>query len=490
MSPGLILSVVVGYFLMLLLISYLTGRKADNFTFFLGNRNSKWYMVAFGMIGASLSGVTFISVPGWVESSGFSYMQVVLGYFAGYLVIAFVLMPIYYKLNLTSIYTYLDRRFGVQAYKTGAFYFLISRLLGSAFRLYLVATVLQLFVFDGYGIPFEITVIISIAFIWLYTFRGGIKTIIFTDALQTLFMLLAVGFSIYMISDKMDLSPSGMFDLVLNNERSQFFFWDDFLGNKQHFIKQFIGGMFITITMTGLDQDMMQKNLSCKNIKEAKMNMLSFSAILIVVNFFFLALGVLLYEYAATTAMTIPEKADALYPSIALDGGLGIAVGLFFILGLVAAAYSSADSALAAMTTSLCVDFFDIHKQPEKKQIQTRKRTHIGVSALLVVVIIIFNQLSESSVIDEVLTVAGYTYGPLLGLFTFGVFTSYSVKGKWVPLVCVLAPVCTYLADRFFAAYYDYEFGYELLLFNGMLTVFGLLVILKKEGKLKDRSEN
>jgi solute:Na+ symporter, SSS family len=476
MNPQIIIAVIVIYFLLLMGISYFTGKNSTNFSFFLGEKNSKWYLVAFGMIGASLSGVTFISVPGWVNSSSFSYMQVVLGYFAGYLVIAFVLLPLYYRLNLTSIYTYLNQRFGIQAYKTGAFYFLISRMLGSAFRLYLVATVLQLFVFNEYGVPFELTVFISIAFIWLYTFKGGIKTIIITDTFQTLFMLLAVFFSIYAIKDGLGLSFSEMTGLIGLSEKSQWLFWDDFGSNKQHFIKQFIGGMFITITMTGLDQDMMQKNLSCKNIGEAKKNMLTFSTILIVVNLLFLSLGLLLHEYAAVSSIEIPQKSDALFPTLALEGGLGIAVGIFFILGLVAAAYSSADSALTAMTTSVCVDFLDIEIKTEKKQVRLRKLTHVLISVVLALVIIVFNQISESSVIDEVLTVAGYTYGPLLGLFAFGILTKFSVKGKWVIPICILSPLLTH-GFKMMMIHYGYEFSYELLLVNGLLTFLGLLLI-------------
>jgi Na+/proline symporter len=373
MSASLILSIVLVYFLILVGVSWLTGRKDDNDSFFLGNRQSPWYVVAFGMVGASLSGVTFISVPGWVEASSFSYMQVVLGYLLGYVVIIKVLLPLYYKLNLTSIYTYLDQRFGFYSYKTGAFFFLLSRVIGASFRLYLVAEVLQYAIFDEMQVPFWVTVLITILLIWVYTFRSGIKTIIWTDTLQTTFMLLAVGISIWLIKDKM-IPDTSLIDYIADSSKSQIFFWDGWSSDK-FFFKQFLSGAFITIVMTGLDQDMMQKNLSCRSLKDAQKNMFWLSLVLVVVNLVFLSLCVMLYDYAGSIG--IQETGDRLFPAVALNGGLGKGVAIFFIIGLIAAAYSSADSALTALTTSFIVDFLNIKEKDAKAGKRIRKRVHL-----------------------------------------------------------------------------------------------------------------
>jgi solute:Na+ symporter, SSS family len=422
MNPYLILFIILAYFGMLLVISHFTSRGANNDSFFTGNKQSPWYVVAFGMIGASLSGVTFISVPGWVGTSQFSYMQMVLGYLVGYFVIATVLMPLYYRLNLTSIYAYLGQRFGPASLKTGSSFFLLSRIIGSAFRLYLVAIVFEL-IFEKLGIqvPFVVTVLITIGLIWLYTFKGGIKTIIWTDTLQTFFMLLAVGITVYLIASEMNLGFSGLLATVQNSDFSQVWFFDDW-NDPRHFGKQFISGAFIAIVMTGLDQDMMQKNLSCRSIGEAQKNMFTFSVVLVFVNLMFLVLGALLFLFAASKGIAIPERTDYLYPMIALDGHLGQAVGILFILGLIAAAYSSADSALTALTTSFSVDILDVEKQPEAVQERTRKIVHVGISLVMVIVIVVFRAINDDSVIQNVFTVAGFTYGPLLGLYAFGLF--------------------------------------------------------------------
>lgn len=490
MSPALILTFIGGYFALLFVISWYTSRQADNNSFFIGNRESKWYLVAFGMIGASLSGVTFISIPGWVGTSQFSYMQVVLGYLVGYFVIATVLMPLYYRLNLTSIYTYLEQRFGFWSYKTGASFFLLSRTIGASFRLFLVAIVLQRFVFDKYTfmgeyhLPFAATVCITIACIWLYTHKGGIKTIVWTDTLQTLFMLIAVGLSIYLISQELNLGLSGMVDAVASSEYSRIFFFDDPTSSK-YFFKQFLSGAFIAIVMTGLDQDMMQKNLSCRNIKEAQLNMFSFSGVLVFVNLFFLALGALLYIFAAAKGIAVPERTDEFYGLIALESHLSPVVGAFFILGLIAAAYSSADSALTALTTSFCVDILDIEKKKEKDRTSIRKWVHIGVSVLLAIVIIVFKELNDSSVVSAVFTAAGYTYGPLLGLYSFGLFTKFKIRDKWAILVCVVSPILTYIINFHSVEWlWGYKFGFEVLILNGLLTFIGLVAI--SNGKIKE----
>lgn len=483
LTPSIILGVVIAYFLLLIGISYFTGKDTDSEKFFLAGRKSNWLVVAFGMIGASLSGVTFISVPGKVGVTGanqaFSYMQVVLGYLMGYAVIALVLMPLYYRLKLTSIYTYLEQRLGKDAYKTGAFYFLLSRVLGASFRLYLVAIVMQGFVLGPMGIPFWATVATTIVLIWVYTFRGGINTIIWTDTLQTFCMLAAVVFTIFSVGSALETNLGGMIDYITNSEYAQVFFFEGGWSDPNNFFKQFISGALITIVMTGLDQDMMQKNLSCPTIWDAQKNMFTFSLVLVLANLLFLSLGALLYIYAAHVGLTLPAQSDELYPMIALQH-LSPVVGIVFILGLIAAAYSSADSALTALTTSFCVDFLNFEKsalsEAEKKK--TRFRVHVGFSVLLFLVIILFNLINSRAVIDQVLKVAGYTYGPLLGLFAFGMLTGLKVNNRWVIPICIAAPVLTYILDYFSAdIFYGFQFGFLNLAVNGLLTFAGLLII-------------
>lgn len=481
MTPLLILSIIATYFGLLVAISWYTSRGAGNNDFFLAGRNSPWYVVAFGMIGASLSGVTFISIPGWVGSTGFGYMQVVLGYLVGYTVIATVLMPMYYRLNLTSIYGYLGQRLGPVSYRTGASFFLLSRTIGSAFRLYLVANVLQLVMFDAWGVPFVVTVAGTIGFIWLYTFKGGIKTIIWTDTLQTAFMLGAVALTVLMIGREMGWGLTEIVAQVSASDLSKMFFFDD-ANSKNYFWKQFLSGAFIAIVMTGLDQDMMQKNLSCRNIRDAQINMFSFSAVLVFVNLAFLALGALLYMYADHIGLEIPKRTDDLYPLLATGGYLPVVVGILFILGLIAAAYSSADSALTALTTSVCVDLLDIFKRPEAEQKPLRMRVHIGLSVLMAVVIVIFRAVNDDSVISAVFTVAGYTYGPLLGLFSFGMMTNRPVRDAWVPVVCMASPIICYVLNLNSEQWLGgYKFGFELLILNGALTFGGLMALSKSD---------
>ncbi len=493
MQPIYILSLIIVYFCALLLIAYLTGKNDNNETFFKANKKSPWYVVAFGMIGASLSGVTFISVPGWVQSSQFSYMQIVIGYLFGYFVIAYVLIPIYYNLKVTSIYEFLKHRFGPVTHKTGAFFFFISRILGASFRLFLVASVLQYFIFDAWNVPFEITVILSILLIWIYTFKGGIKTIVWTDTLQTLFMLIAVFTTIFIIIDKLNWSISDIFASAEFDKFSRIIFTDDF-NDKKHLIKSFLGGMFIAIAMTGLDQDMMQKNLTCKNTKEAQWNVISLGFVLIFVNFVFLTLGALLFIYAEKFGIVIPivdgnAKTDLLFPEIALNGGLGITIGIVFILGLIAAAYSSADSALTSLTTSYCIDFLDIENIEQSKQKAVRKKTHIVISIVLVIVIVIFRYVLEDNVISSVLQVASYTYGPLLGIFAFGIFTKFNIKDNFVWVIAIISVIITYLLNAYSIKLFNgYVFGYELLILNGIVTFVGLLLIKKSDNKLVENN--
>ena len=508
MNSATILTIIALYFLILYIISYFTGKDDSNNVFFKAGRSSKWYIVAFGMVGASLSGVTFISVPGWIESSQFSYLQVVLGYFVGYIVVCYVLLPVYYKLNVTSIYEYLDVRFGKSAHITGAFYFFISRLLGASFRLFLVAIVLQQFVFDSWNIPFPVTVGISIGLIWIYTFKGGIKTIVWTDTLQTLFMILAVIISIVSILNSIDLSLSEYFFSDEFKRFNKVFFTEDF-NQKNHFLKSFVGGIFVTICMTGLDQDMMQKNLTCKSIEDAQKNMISFSIVLVLVTALFMFLGSLLFTYQDINSIIIPSmdgqiRTDLLFPEIALNSELGIILGISFLLGLIAAAYSSADSALTSLTTSFCIDFLGM-SQDKNQNKKTRKIVHVGMSMILMVTIIIFKYVLSSNVIDSLLTVASYTYGPLLGLFAFGLYTNRKLIGNYIYLVVILAPILTYLINisptlyaylseqvilgcKFkswicagaYAKEHFYIFGYELLPLNGLITVIGLYICSKK----------
>jgi len=480
MPPLGVLLIIVCYFAVILVISYYTGRSADNAGFFIGNKKSPWYVVSFGMIGASLSGVTFISVPGWVFDSQFSYMQMVLGYLVGYFVIANVLLPIYYRLNLTSIYTYLEQRFGFWSYKTGASFFLLSRIIGASFRLFLIANVLQITIFEAMGVPFILTVVITILLIWLYTYRGGIKTIIWTDTLQTVFMITAVVLSIILISRSLDLDFRGIVSTIKESSYSKMFFFSDWT-DKNFFVKQFLSGAFIAIVMTGLDQDMMQKNLSCRNLKEAKKNVYWLSISLVPVNLIFLSLGALLFVFAARTGITVPEMTDDLFPLISTGGYLAPVVTVFFIVGLVAAAYSSADSALTSLTTSFTVDILGGLKLSEAELGRTRKRVHILISVILLGVILIFRAINNQSVISALFTAAGYTYGPLLGMYSFGLFSRWKVRDRLVPLICILSPILSFLLSRFSAALLNgYEFGFELLILNGLITFLGLLLIRQR----------
>ena len=485
LTPLLILALIGGYFLLLIGISFATSKQANNRVFFQANKNVPWYLVAFGMVGASLSGVTFISVPGWVGDAQLTYFQVVLGYMLGYFVVAFVLLPVYYQNNIVSIYEYLQQRFGPKSHFTGAFFFFISRVLGAAFRLFLVALVMQQYIFEALGIPFEVTVVFSILLIWLYTQKGGIKTIIWTDTLQTLLMLVAVGLTIYYLLSYFNWGIIDFFQSEAFATYGKIWVSDSFL-TRNHFLKSLIGGAFITICMTGLDQDMMQKNLTCKTQKDAQKNMVVFSFVLVGVTFLFLLLGVLLYHYANQMEIGMPlmdgqPKTDLLFPEIALKSKLGLGVAITFILGLIAAAYSSADSALTSLTTSYCIDILKLDQKPQEEQVRTRKKVHISMSILLIVVVILFKYVLDRNVIDGLLTVASYTYGPLLGLFAFGIFTKYQIKDRyvlWIALVCV---TLIFALGQLPASWLGgYELGYELLPLNGLLMFLGLVLIRRQ----------
>ncbi|MBO7571784.1 MAG: sodium:solute symporter [Bacteroidales bacterium] len=485
MNPYVIASIVIGYFALLILISFLTSRKANNDTFFTGNRRSPWFVVAYGMIGASLSGVTFMSVPGYVQSSQFTYFGVVLGYTIGYVVIAFVLLPLYYKLNLTSIYTYLDRRFGSNSQRTGSFFFIVSRLMGSALRMYLVVFVLHEFVFKAIGVPFWALALFFIVLILVYTFKGGIKTIIWTDTLQTTFLLLSTVITIVFLLKEMDISFFDMMSQAADDGYTKMFETD--WRSNNFFLKQILSGAFITIAMTGLDQDMMQKNLTCKSLKEAKKNMLSFSVCIVIVNILFLVLGVALMTYSSHTGFVLPEKSDSIFAAVAQN--LGSVTWIIFIIGLVAAGYSSADGTLTSLTTTFCFDILQFDKKPnydEQKKTRTRKITHIAFAAIYFLIIIVFKPFHTDSLIKTLFDIAGYTYGPLLGLFCFGLFVKRrNPNDKAVPFIAILSPVISYLLNIYSEElFFGYKFGFEILIVNGLLTFIGLLIFSKKSGNM------
>ena len=485
MNSYIILSIIAIYFGILLLIAWITGRKStSNDAFFLGNRKSPWYIVSIGMIGTSLSGVTFVSVPGMVRSIDMTYMQTVFGFFFGYILIAKVLLPLYYKLKLTSIYSYLGDRIGKRSYKTGASFFLLSKIVGAAARLYLVVLILQHYVFSTWNIPFWVTVIISIFLVWLYTYRSGIKTIIWTDTLQALCLVAMLVVIIWKVKDAMDLDMGGMVQTLTENPHFRIFEFNDW-HSTQHFVKQFFSGIFITIVMTGLDQDMMQKNLSCKSLKDAQKNMYTYGFAFTPVNFLFLALGVLLLSLASQKNIELPALNDDILPMFCTSGILGHSILIFFTIGIIAAAFSSADSALTALTTSFCVDILGVEKEEANKAKRTRLMVHLLISALFAIIILIFKAVNSRSVIDAIYIIASYTYGPLLGLFVFGLFTKKQPRDKYVPYICILSPLICFATDYLVKQHTGYAFGYEMLMLNGAITFFGLWAASVKHKTIK-----
>lgn len=488
MQPVWVAVILLSYFAALLLIAWFTSRNADTETFFTGNRQSPWYLVAFGMIGASLSGVTFISVPGAVINEGMAYMQVVLGYILGYTVIGTILMPLYYRLNLISIYTYLKQRLGPVSYKTGSAFFILSRTMGSAMRLYLATIVLQLFLFDSLHVPYYITAITTILLIWIYTFKGGIKTIVYTDTFQTFFLVSSVLITVCIIASRLDWSATEIWSRLGEKGYTRMFYFDDYK-SALFFPKQFFGGMFIAIAMTGLDQDLMQKNLTCRNIKDAQRNMFSFTLVMVVVTFLFLLLGGLLYAYAAQKGIKLPLNdagkiaTDKVFPTLAFKE-FGTLAAVFFLLGITASSYASADSALAALTTGFCIDFLGFENRNEAYRRKGKWWVHIGFSLLFLLIILLVRELKADSLIKTILKVAAYTYGPLLGLFAFGIFTKKNVYDRLVPLVCIVSPLLCYLLDSVSADWLGgYVFGFEMLILNGLITFAGLWAISRRAGK-------
>ncbi|TCK83221.1 sodium:solute symporter [Albibacterium bauzanense] len=484
MTPFVLLSFLIVYFTVLVGVAHFTSRKkSDNSAFFSANKNSKWYIVAFGMIGTALSGVTFISVPGAVGGGSFSYFQFVLGNAVGYVIVAFVLLPLYYRMNLVSIYTYLEQRFGHMSYKSGAMIFLISRTIGSAFRLYLVAIILQRFIFDAWNVPFAVTIIICLVLIWVYTHKGGLKTIIITDLLQTFFLLFSVVLSIYFIAQSLDMNFVEAFDAIKESTYSKMFFWDDFMGDTKNFFKLFLGGIFVTLAMFGLDQDMMQKNISLKTIGEAQKNMLSFTLVFVIINIFFLSVGAMLYLYAAQNNIDVAAlpTPDHLFPEIALNY-LPILPGIIFMMGLTAATFATTDSALTALTTSFCVDFLNFHKKEDPndpKLLRQRTSVHVGFSILMLLVIMGFRVINDESVVTAIFTAAGYTYGPLLGLFVFGMFTNRAVRDSLVPYICILSPILLYGLKLLLESTVGYGMSFELIVINAFLTWIMLFITSK-----------
>lgn len=480
MSPLSVIITIAAYFLVLFIVSYIAGRKADNEGFFVGNRKSAWYVVAFAMIGSSISGVTFVSVPGMVGASSFSYLQMVLGFVAGQFIIAFILIPLFYRMNLVSIYEYLENRFGGSSYKTGAWFFFISKMLGAAVRLFLVCLTLQLLVFEPFHLPFVLNVIITVALVWLYTFRGGVKSLIWTDTLKTFCLVVSVVLCIYYIASDLHLNFTGMITTISDSDLSRMFFFDD-VNDKRYFFKQFLAGVFTMIAMTGLDQDMMQRNLSCKNFKDSQKNMITSGISQFFVILLFLMLGVLLYTFTARQGIDNPAKSDELFPMIATGSYFPGIVGVLFIVGLISAAYSAAGSALTALTTSFTVDILGVKGKTEETVVKIRKRVHVGMAVVMGVVIFVFNLLNNTSVIDAVYILASYTYGPILGMFAFGIFTKKQVRDKYIPVVAIASPILCYILQRNSEAWFGgYQFSYELLIFNALFTFIGLCLLIKK----------
>lgn len=480
MNPIFILLTLTAYFALLFTVSYLSGRKADNADFFTGNRRSSWYVVAFAMIGASISGVTFVSVPGMVGANGFGYLQMVLGFIVGQFIIAYVLTPLFYRMNLVSIYGYLENRFGRSSYRTGAWFFFLSKMLGASVRLFLVCLTLQLLVFQPYGLPFLLNVFITVALVWLYTFRGGVKSLVWTDSLKTFCLIVSVVLCIGYIASDMHFTFGSLYTLLDEKGLSRTFYFDD-VNSRQYFFKQFLAGIFTMIATTGLDQDLMQRNLSCKNFRESQKNMMVSILMQTVIIFLFLMLGGLLYLFAESHQIHV-EKSDELFPLIATGGYFPIVVGILFIIGLVSSAYAAAGSALTALTTSFTVDILGTDGRSEESVSRLRQRIHLGMAVLMGITLYIIHLLNNTSVIDAVYILASYTYGPILGMFAFGILTPWHVRDRYIPVVALSAPFCCFILDQHSEAWFSgYRFSYELLILNALFTFLGLCLLVRKQ---------
>ncbi len=488
MSPLAVIVTIVAYFVLLFFVSHIAGRKADNAGFFIGNRKSSWYVVAFAMIGSSISGVTFMSVPGMIDPKSFSYMQMVLGFFVGQLIISFVLIPLFYKINLFSIYEYLDKRFGIKSYKTGAWFFFISKMLGASVRLFLVSLFLQMLVFEPLNLPFVLNVFITVALVWLYTVQGGVKTLIWTDSLKTVMLLASVILTIYFIAKSLGLNFSGMIHTIRESELSKTFFFDN-PREKTYFWKQFLAGIFTVIAITGLDQDFMQRNLSCKNPSDSQKNIITSGLVQVVINLMFLMLGVLLYTFVDRNGIPRPEKSDELFPMIATQGFMPITVGIIFIVGLISSAYAAAGSALTALTTSFTVDVIGIQGKSEEEIKKSRKKIHLFMAVVMGVVIFVFNIFNNTSVVDAAYILASYTYGPILGLFAFGIISKRAVRDGFVPIIALAAPVLSFIFQKLALSFWGYEFSYELIVMNAAITIIGMYLLSIGKGKQRKESK-
>ena len=482
MNASIIIATIFIYIAILFTVAYISGRKADNQGFFVGNRSSSWWMVMLAMVGAAMSGVTFVSVPGMVAASGFSYFQMALGFMTGYFIIAFLLIPLFYRMNLVSIYGYLENRFGTGAYKTGAWFFFISKLLGASVRLFLICVVLQLLLFEPYGLPFWLNAAVTVLLVLLYTFRGGVKSLIWTDTLKTLCLVLSIGLSIWFVCQRLDMSFTEMVATVKSSESSRIFFFDD-INDRRYFFKQFLAGIFSVIAMTGLDQDMMQRSLACKNYSDSQKNMLVSAILQTLIIFVLLTLGVILYTFAERMNITLPPLSDNMFGTVATSPQMPLIVGILFILGLVSATYSAAGSALTALTTSFTIDVLGADKRfDDLKLTKVRKGVHIAMAVAMFLVICILHRLNSTNVIDAVYTLASYTYGPILGLFAFGILTKWSVKSRYVGIVAVVAPILCFVlqqnSERWFGGY---KFSYELLIVNALITFVGLMLLIKRK---------
>lgn len=482
MTPLSVIITIAAYFVILFTVSYIAGRKADNAGFFVGNRKSSWYVVAFAMVGSAISGVTYVSVPGMVAASNFGYLQMVLGFIAGQLIIAYLLVPLFYKMNLVSIYEYLENRFGMSSYRTGAWFFFISKMLGAAVRLFLVCLTLQLLVFEPFGLPFLLNVAITVALVWLYTFQGGVKSLIWTDSLKTFCLVVSVVLCIWYIASDLNLSFTGMVSTIADSDMSRIFFFDD-VNSKQYFFKQFLAGAFTMIAMTGLDQDMMQRNLSCRSPRDAQKNIVLTAVCQFFVIVLFLVLGVLLYAHADRSGLSLPAKSDQLFSMVATNGGLPLAVGVVFVVGLVASTYSAAGSALTALTTSFTFDLLDGARRDDARLSRLRRRVHAAMAAGMAGVILLFEAFGNDSVINLVYKVAGYTYGPILGMFLFGMATRRRVHDRWVPAAVIAAPLLSAALQAAARWYWNYEIGFELLVYNALFTIAGMFILVKRHAK-------
>ncbi|MBQ5854707.1 MAG: sodium:solute symporter [Alistipes sp.] len=482
MNASIIIATIFIYIAILFTVAYISGRKADNQGFFVGNRSSSWWMVMLAMVGAAMSGVTFVSVPGMVAASGFSYFQMALGFMTGYFIIAFLLIPLFYRMNLVSIYGYLENRFGTGAYKTGAWFFFISKLLGASVRLFLICVVLQLLLFEPYGLPFWLNAAVTVLLVLLYTFRGGVKSLIWTDTLKTVCLVLSIGLSIWFVCQRLDMSFTEMVATVKSSESSRIFFFDD-INDRRYFFKQFLAGIFSVIAMTGLDQDMMQRSLACKNYSDSQKNMVVSAILQTLIIFVLLTLGVILYTFAERMNITLPPLSDNMFGTVATSPQMPLIVGILFILGLVSATYSAAGSALTALTTSFTIDVLGADKRfDDLKLTKVRKGVHIAMAVAMFLVICILHRLNSTNVIDAVYTLASYTYGPILGLFAFGILTKWSVKSRYVGIVAVVAPILCFVlqqnSERWFGGY---KFSYELLIVNALITFVGLMLLIKRK---------